>query len=82
MAQAVDDLSARMLWLSVSSLGNPDDFVHDYSQLYELCLAQNCAVVVGGRALTEALRQRIQYASYGDNMKHLRAFAQSLYLVR
>jgi MerR family transcriptional regulator, light-induced transcriptional regulator len=82
MAQAVADLGARMLWLSVSSLGDPDDFVPNYTQLYERCLAQNCAVVVGGSALTEVLRQQIQYASHGDNMKHLRAFAQSLYLVR
>ena len=38
--------------------------------------------VAGGRAVTESLRRQIQYASYGDNMKHLRAFARSLYIVR
>lgn len=82
MAQAVEDLSPRMLWLSISNVDDADEFVRNYAQLYEVCLARQCAVVVGGQALTEPLRQQIQYASYGDNLKHLRAFAQSLYLVR
>jgi methanogenic corrinoid protein MtbC1 len=82
IARAVQDVSPRMLWLSISSLADTEDFVHNYRRLYEICLSQQCAVVVGGRAITESLRRQIQYASYGDNLKHLRAFAQSLYLVR
>jgi methanogenic corrinoid protein MtbC1 len=81
IVQAVEDLSPRMLWLSISSLVDTDDFVRNYRRLYEICLSQQCAVVVGGRAISESLRRQIQYASYGDNLKHLRAFAQSLYLV-
>ena len=79
IAQAVQDINPRVLWLSVSNLGDSDGFVRNYNQLYETCLAQNCAVVVGGCALTEPLRQRIQYAAYGDNLKHLQAFARTLY---
>ena len=82
IAQAIQDLSPRILWLSVSSPADTDDFVRNYRRLYEICLTQQCAVVVGGRAITESLRRQIQYASYGDNLKRLRAFAQSLYLVR
>lgn len=82
IVQAVEDLSPRMLWLSVSSLVDKDQFVRNYRRLYDVCLSQQCAVVVGGRALTESLRRKIQYASYGDNLKHLRAFAKSQYLVK
>jgi methanogenic corrinoid protein MtbC1 len=82
IVQAVEDLSPRILWLSVSNLADPDDFVRNCHRLYEICLTQQCAVVVGGRAMTESLRRQIQYTSYGDNLKHLRAFAQSFYLVR
>jgi methanogenic corrinoid protein MtbC1 len=82
IAKAVQDLKPRILWLSISSLEDPDTFVGSYHQLYERCLTQQCAVVLGGRAVTESLRQRIQYAAYGDNLQHLRAFAQSLCLLR
>jgi methanogenic corrinoid protein MtbC1 len=82
VAQAVEDLSPRMLWLSISSLEDTDDFVHNYGRLYEICLIQQCAVVVGGRAITESMRRQIQYASYGDNLKHLHAFAHSFYRIK
>lgn len=78
-AQAVADLRPRMLWLSVSNLDVPQRFIQDYRQLYALCLEHRCAVVLGGRAVTDALRRDIQYASYGDRLQHLQSFAQSLY---
>ena len=36
------------------------------------------AFVVGGRALTEPIRQQMKYAAYCDNLQHLEAFAQTL----
>jgi methanogenic corrinoid protein MtbC1 len=78
IARAVQDLSPRMLWLSISNLPNADDFVRNYLRIHEICLAQKCAVVLGGRAITESLRRQIQYASFGDNLKHLRAFVRSI----
>jgi len=77
IARAVQDLNPRMLWLSVSNLTDTDDFIRTYRRLYEVCLSRGCAVVLGGRAITESVRKQIQYASFGDNLKHLRAFAQS-----
>ena len=35
------------------------------------------AFVVGGRALTESIRQQMKFAAYCDNMQHLESFAQS-----
>lgn len=79
LAQAVEDLRPRVLWLSVSHVDDNDAFVKDYQHLHEVCVRRHCAVVVGGRALKEPVRQAIEYASFGDNMRHLLAFAQSLY---
>jgi len=79
VARAVEDLRPRMLWLSISSLDEPGHFIEDYLRLYEICLRYQSAVVVGGRALTSSVRQQLPYASYGDNLQHLRGFAQSLY---
>lgn len=78
VARAVLDLQPRVLFLSVSNVGNTATFIHEYQKLYTICSQQKCAVVVGGVALVEELRQKIQYASYGDNLQHLQAFAQSL----
>jgi MerR family transcriptional regulator, light-induced transcriptional regulator len=78
-AEAVTDLRPRMLWLSVSNLDAPQSFIEGYRQLYELCRERQCAVVLGGRALTDTVRREIQYASYGDRLQHLQSFAHSLY---
>jgi excisionase family DNA binding protein len=79
VAQAVEDLHPRVLWLSFSSLDGSESLFQDYSHLYEMCLERQFAVVIGGRALTGSIRQRLRYSSYGDNLGHLRGFAQSLY---
>jgi methanogenic corrinoid protein MtbC1 len=78
VAAAVHDLSPRLLWLSFSCLDVSDRFTEDWDRLYETCLAHHCAVVVGGRALKGSVRQKLKYGSYGDNLQHLRGFAQSL----
>jgi methanogenic corrinoid protein MtbC1 len=79
VGRAVVDLSPRVLWLSVSTLAEPSAFMQDYRALYQLCLDKQCAVVLGGRALTDAVRHDLQYASYGDRLQNLQGFAQSLY---
>ena len=79
VAQAVEDLRPRVLWLSVSWLKEAEHFIQDYNHLYEICLQRQCAVVLGGRALTSSIRRELRYASYGDNLVHLRSFARTLY---
>ena len=75
--KAVHEIKPRMLWLSVSHLDNEDKFIEAYTSLYE-SIRSRCAVVVGGRALTEPIRRRIRFSSFGDNLRHLESFANSL----
>jgi excisionase family DNA binding protein len=82
VARAVTDLGPRILWLSVSALEDSERFVQDYDPLYHRCLEQRCAVVIGGRALTDAVRQKLQYTSYGDNLRHLQSLARCLRQVK
>ena len=78
LEKAVLDLKPNVLWLSVSSVQDTEAFIDANSRLYSLCLDNHCALVTGGCALTDSLRPSIQYASYGDNLQHLSAFAQNL----
>jgi methanogenic corrinoid protein MtbC1 len=78
LEKAVMDLKPKVLWLSVSSVKDPGAFIKASARLYALCLEHECALVTGGCALTDTLRPRIEYASFGDNLQHLSAFAQSL----
>jgi len=79
IARAVEDLRPRLLWLSVAVLEEPEGFIRDYSRLYEVCLGQQCAVVLGGRALAGSIRRQLPCASHCDNLLHLRSFAQSFH---
>jgi methanogenic corrinoid protein MtbC1 len=78
LEKAVQDLKPNMLWLSVSSVEDSEAFIKANGRLHALCLEHQCALVTGGRALTDVLRPRIEYASYGDTLQHLRAFVQNL----
>jgi methanogenic corrinoid protein MtbC1 len=78
LEKAVQDLKPNMLWLSVSSVEDSEAFIKANGRLHALCLEHQCALVTGGRALTDALRPHIEYASYGDTLQHLRAFVQNL----
>lgn len=77
LASAIRDQRPRMFWLSCSHIENKDAFLRGYQRLYN-DFAMDVAFVVGGRALSEGLRQEMKFAAYCDNMQHLESFAQSL----
>jgi excisionase family DNA binding protein len=74
---AIEEYRPRLFWLSVSHIEDEESFVRDYESLYE-AVPREVAFVVGGQALHDDIRQRIRYASFCDNLKHLDAFAKSL----
>ena len=78
MEAALTESRPRLFWLSVSVVPDEDRFVEQYSSFFELAEAQQTAVTVGGRVLTAALRDRIRYSSYCDNLQSLEAFAASI----
>ena len=77
LSSAIRQHRPRLFWLSCSHIADEDEFLRQYAALYDE-FAVHVAFVVGGRALTEALRQRMKYAAYCDNMQRLETFAQSL----
>lgn len=77
LAKAIQEHRPRLFWISCSHIADEAVFLAEYDSLYQ-DFGLDVAFVVGGRALTERLRQQMKYAAYCDNMQHLESFAQSL----
>ncbi|RMF80107.1 MAG: MerR family DNA-binding transcriptional regulator [Planctomycetota bacterium] len=78
IAAAIDDMRPNLLWLSVSSVPDIEHFVREYKSLYESAGRFGVAIAVGGRALTETVREQMHYSTYCDNFAHLRSFVETL----
>jgi len=74
---AVRDARPALFWLSVSHLDDSEQFLNEYGEFFQQ-VRHETAVVVGGRALTEPIRRRMQFAAYGDNLQHLEEFVATL----
>jgi MerR family transcriptional regulator, light-induced transcriptional regulator len=79
LIKAVQETEPKLFWLSVSHIREGLDFVTEFAALSQACVATGTALAVGGRALTEDLRQRMTYSAYCDTMQHLEAFATTLH---
>jgi excisionase family DNA binding protein len=79
LGKAVKDLKPRVLWLSVSHLDGEAEFLRGYRDLYQHAEKAGAAVAIGGRALTEAVRSKMPYTTYGDGLAQLGAFARTLH---
>ena len=78
LIKAVQETQPKLFWLSVSYIREGLDFIGEFAALSQACTAAGTALVVGGRALTEELRQRMTYSAFCDTMQHLENFAKTL----
>lgn len=77
LAAAIKEHQPKLFWLSCSHIPDASEFLAGYRQLHDE-FGMDVAFVVGGFALTEDIRQQMQFSSYCDNMQHLAGFAQTL----
>ncbi len=68
------DHDARLVWLSVSVIEDPINFIAQEVRLAGL-LGGDVALLVGGRALTDAIRPKLRYTAHCDNLRQLVEFA-------
>jgi excisionase family DNA binding protein len=76
---AIRELHPRLVWLSISHSVDTEEFRREYAKLHRQTQAADAALVIGGRALTEQLREALLYTAYGDGLTHLSAFARLLH---
>jgi excisionase family DNA binding protein len=77
--KAIKELRPRLIWLSVNPLTESDRFLTDYVPLFDDARHADVAVAIGGQGLTEEIRSRLPYTTFGDGLAHLAAFARSLH---
>lgn len=78
LIKAVHETKPKLFWLSVSHIREDIDFIPRFAELSHACRVTGTALVVGGRALTDDLRQRMSYSAYCDTMQHMEGFARAL----
>lgn len=78
MAQAILDTRPKLFWVSASCIPDTQKFVEDFSLLTKAAQSLGTALVIGGRAFTEEIRQKITFCCYCDTMQQLEAFATSV----
>lgn len=77
--KAVQDLRPKLIWISASHIPDETQFQREYAALHRAAEQYGAGIALGGRALTEPVRAKLHYASYGDGLSHLAAFARSLH---
>lgn len=68
--QAAHDYDPQLVWLSVSTVAEPDMFVAAENQL-AASLSEDVPLLIGGRALSDQLRPRLRYTAHCDSLRHL-----------
>jgi MerR family transcriptional regulator, light-induced transcriptional regulator len=78
LCEAVHDTRPRLVWLSVSAIDSPTEFLADCSRLYDTAAQHGVALAVGGRALDESMRHQMRYSAFCDTLGHLVTFVDTL----
>lgn len=77
-SRAIKELHPRLVWISASHLRDPVGFVEEMGDFCRNASEIGVAVVIGGRAITEAMRATLPCSLIGENLTQLADFAQTL----
>lgn len=76
--QAAHDTPPRLVWMSVSAIPNRPVFVARQNRLAEL-LSDDVSLLVGGRAITPELQQRLSYTAICKSVAQLVEIAEAMH---
>ena len=76
---AFDELSPRLVWISITTLRDAAVFRREYSAFYAEASARGVAVALGGQGFTPSLRAQLPCTTTGSGLAQLAAFARILH---
>ncbi|TWU55574.1 MerR family transcriptional regulator [Rubripirellula reticaptiva] len=79
LLQAARDCSPKMVWLSVSTIEDQVSFVSDELRLAD-GLGEDVSLLIGGRALVDDIRSKLQYTGFCNSLKSLGELATMIRL--
>lgn len=78
LKSAILSKKPKLFWLSVSYIENENSFVEEWNDLYNE-VDRKTAIVIGGRTITHALREKLHYSAFLENLDRLESFARPIY---
>lgn len=79
LRRALVELRPRLLWLSISHLERPAEFLTEYAILHKEARAMGTVIAVGGRGLSAEVRSAMTYTMHGDGLTPLAELARALH---
>ena len=79
IVSAIENLKPNLVWLSASHIANREKFEHEFQLVSDSCDQNNIVFLIGGIVLDARIRKQLNYSFFGDTMKHLDTFANSLF---
>lgn len=76
---AVRDIQPRLVWVSACYIESPEEFLKNFAALQAEAASRGVPIVVGGRALTDSIRQGMKYTAYCDALAHLVGLVETLH---
>lgn len=78
LIEALGKLQPKLCWVSVSHIDDFDSYVAGLNDLYRATSAAGIALAIGGRAVDDALCERIRYSVRCGSLDDLHTFAATL----
>ena len=79
MVRAILDTRPKLFWLARSTpIEDVDQFASDFKKLSNAADSVGAALVIGGRAFNEEIRQHLTFCCHCDTMQQLHAFAKTM----
>jgi excisionase family DNA binding protein len=82
LVSATRELKPELVWLCVGACDDPERLVEECAELENAARDVGAALVLGGRALTPELRQRLRCSAFCDGMQHLASLGDAILRAR
>ena len=80
ITQAIKNIQPRLCWLSVSKVDKPETFPQEISELYATAEENNCALILGGRGVSDPdFRKTLEFSGYCDSMSQFTKLAKQIH---